>query len=166
MALHYRTCAEKISSSKPTNTCLWKHTDIYLQGVFLVLWCSTCSNSLKKNRDLGGKLLYVLAMFTFDYMSPGTKTHVRPHFHREKQRTRRAQRRRPNIANEKNTLIDKNTFAHTFISALQTDSLMSLNMGSLRLERGDVGYPFLKGCWDAPDGPGARQAREHYKQNF
>lgn len=52
----------------------------------------------------------------------------------------------PNIANEKNTLIDKNTFAHIFILAHQKDSLMSLNMGSLRLERGDVGYPFLKGC--------------------
>lgn len=100
----------------------------------------------EEKQRFGGKLLYVLAMFTFDYMSPGAKTRVRPHFHREKQRTRRAQRRRPNIANEKNTLIDKNTFAHTFISALQTDSLMSLNMGSLRLERGDVGYPFLKGC--------------------
>lgn len=52
----------------------------------------------------------------------------------------------PNIANEKNTLIDKNTFAHIFSLAHQRDSLMSLNMGSLRLERGDVGYPFLKGC--------------------
>lgn len=60
----------------------------------------------------------------------------------------------------------KKTLAHIFILAHQRDSLMSLNMGSLRLERGDVGYPFLKGCWDAPDGPRAREARERYKQNF
>lgn len=42
---------------------------------------------------------------------------------------------------------------------------MRLKTGSLRLERGDVGYPFLKG-WDAPDGPGACEAWEGYKQNF
>lgn len=50
--------------------------------------------------------------------------------------------------------------------AHQKDSLMSLNMGRLGLERGDVAYPFLKGCWEAPDGPRDREARELYKQNF
>lgn len=34
---------------------------------------------------------------------------------------------------------------------------MPLKMGSLRLGRGDVAYPFLKGR-DAPDGPGACEA--------
>lgn len=63
----------------------------------------------------------------------------------------------PNIANEKNTLIDKSTFARIFILTHQRDSLMPLKMGSLRLGRGDVAYPFLKGR-DAPDGPGACEA--------
>lgn len=63
----------------------------------------------------------------------------------------------PNIANEKNTLIDKSTFAQIFILTHQRDSVMPLKMGSVRLERGDVGSPFLKGR-DAPDGPGACEA--------
>ena len=85
-------------------------------------------------------------MFTFWHLPLDSAAQVWPKFSQGKAMYGAPRQLWPNIANEKNTLIDKNTFASIFILVHQRDSLMSLNMGRLWLERGDVGYPFLKGC--------------------
>lgn len=88
---------------------------------------------------------YAFVMFTV-YLGPrGPRPEVSPKFWSRELAQGAPEQLWPNIANEKNTLIDKSTFAQISILTHQRDSLMPLKMGSLRLERGDVGYPFLKG---------------------